>query len=423
MKINKTVIDNISFHLNFNHLCDGLNEDQVKTIAKLAIAHLKKESHLSTKEIQSDLFLIDQAVDHVIASGKAPWMPNLEFKDKRQEKIFNLMRGEFSEEIARDKELISAVILEKNPALLKETRGLLQDVFFDMFSQMEEKKLSKQENFHMEVMIGDLLSLYPFLRPEQDEEIKIPIFIEGKWNLVSYQTDKIPLTPPWMGSPLVAYGLSPKNNLSAPPLLLFKGTTYPTDEGASLSILTDLNPGASVGSYAYSIGKKKIESWLSSHVTDENKAIIYGKSLGGAHAWRTALQFPTYVQKSMCFAAPGFSSKDLQKLNILKNEGNLPQINLFSQKNDPVQHIDLIAKNGVNYYEILGKKKYKGVLAHAHMNSTQESSIILNKKPSAKSLKRVALTSLKVLSSLTLFPLLIFPHAVISLRRKIKRVK
>lgn len=202
-------------------------------------------------------------------------------------------------------------------------------------------------------------------------------------------------------------------------MLLFKGTTYPTDEGFSLSILTDLNPGASVGAYAYKIGKKKIASWLQTHTTAENKAIIYGKSLGGAHAWRTALQFPDHVQKSMCIAAPGFSYRDLAQLKTLRKKGKLPEINIFSQKNDPVASIDHIAKKGVNYYQVLGKKSKKGVVAHAHMNSTQEQSVILNKKPRERSLKRGALSGIRLLSSLTLFPLLVVPHAGVSLFKKI----
>lgn len=424
MHIPKIVDQNIRFYLSDNYNIE--NEDQTKVIAKSAFAHLKNQTHLSAKEIEakvlSDPSSLTQAVDEIIASGKTPWVPHVEFKDKRQEMLFHMMRGNIPKlkELSADRKLLPAVLWKKNLSILGDTRGLLNDIFVDMFQQMEGKNLSKQESFHMEAMIGDLLALYPFLRPVQGEELKVPVQINGEWKLISYETDKILLTPSWMGSPLVAYGLTSKKTPDAPPLLLFKGTTYPTDEGASLSILTDLNPGASVGAYAYKIGKKKIASWLQTHTTPEKKAVIFGKSLGGAHAWRTALQFPNYVAKSMCIAAPGFSSRDLAKLKSLKKKGELPEINIFSQKNDPVQYIDHIAKEGVNYFQVLGKKSKRGGLAHAHMDSTQEQSVILNKKPAEKSMKRVALSGLKVLSSLTLFPLLVIPHAGVSLVKRIR---
>ncbi len=78
----------------------------------------------------------------------------------------------------------------------------------------------------------------------------------------------------------MAFGLIP-NERSSPPLLLFKGTTYPTDDGCMLGLLTDLNPFASVGKYAFKIGKNKISKWLENH-TSQSRARIYGKSLGSA---------------------------------------------------------------------------------------------------------------------------------------------
>ncbi len=62
--------------------------------------------------------------------------------------------------------------------------------------------------------------------------------------------------------------------------------------------MTDLNNFASVGAYIYAMGKQRINDWLEAH-TIHSKAIIYGKSLGGAHAWRTALNFTQQVEKVM----------------------------------------------------------------------------------------------------------------------------
>lgn len=420
MNIKKLVNNNVSAIL-INDF--GItNKSQSKAIAKNVLLELKKEG-LAPKQIKAQLLngdtsALTQAVNKVIASGKAPWVPNVNFKDSRQEMIFKLIRGDIPnwKELTSDKKLLSAVVLLKNLTIMEEARGLVNDILIDMFQQLDGQELSPQENIHMEVMISDLLSLYPYLRPNQGDKLQVPVQINGGWKLIEYDVDKITLTPSWMGSPLVAYGLSA---VDAPPLLLFKGTTYPTDEGFLLSIITDFNPVASVGSYAYKIGKKKIATWLQDHTTEENKAIIFGKSLGGALAWRTALQFPDYVQKSMCLAAPGLSLRDLKKLKSLRKRGNLPEINIFSQKNDPVAYIDHIAKKGVNYYQVLGEKSKKGVIAHALMNSTQDQSVILNKKHRGISLKRVTLSGMRHVGSFVAFPPLVFTHASISLVKRI----
>lgn len=264
------------------------------------------------------------------------------------------------------------------------------------------------------MIIGELLSLYPFLNPEQDETLPIPMLIEGKWELVNYSVDRVELTSEWMGSPLVAFGLIPSEDVpSAPPLLLFKGSTYPADDGFGLSLMTDLNPFTAVGNYGFRLGKEKIAKWLEKYTSQAN-AIIYGKSLGGALAWQTALEFPEFTEKVLTYGAPGLSSSDLKRCHQLDEENQLPPIHLFCQENDPVPSVDHMAGRGLHYYRVLGKHRRSGVAAHADMYSTHEASTVIRINPhrEAKQWQRRGLTILRQIASFTIFPIMILGYGI-----------
>ena len=240
------------------------------------------------------------------------------------------------------------------------------------------------------------------------------MIIDGKWQRVQYDVQKINLTPAWMGSPLVAFGLKPSRNSSAPPpLLIFKGTTYPTDRGFGLSLLTDLNPGDSVGGYAFRLGRKKIGSWLAQHTNENTKAIVYGKSLGGALSWRTALHFSAHIQKVMAYGAPGFSSSEVKRLKRNMQQKSHPEIHMFCQKGDHVPYFDKMPRQGVHYYLVLGEKERSGLLAHADMYSTHQHSAVirLNIPKEAGHVKRLSLTAMRFALSLSLFPLLVMVYS------------
>jgi hypothetical protein len=262
----------------------------------------------------------------------------------------------------------------------------------------------------MEFIIGDLLCLLPFLRPIDGDTIQVPVKIESEWHLVDYTIERIEITPSWMGSPLVAYGLK---NPDFPPLLLYKGTTYPSDEGACLSFLTDLNPFASVGSYAFSIGREKIKTWLENNAS-KLKARVYGKSLGGAQAWRTALEFPEYVAKVKAYGAPGFTPGERDKIHEVTDKYKDLEIEFYCQENDPVPYSDWVADRGVNYYEVRALKKHEcGILAHADMLSTHEHSEIRKMKPEEinNPLKRAAVTTARLFASVA-FPFILLGHTI-----------
>lgn len=414
-----------------------VNEAQVKIIAHTALESLLYEKSPSLKSWKAKQGVSKEAqqalqktVQSLLVSHKQPWKPSLEdLPGKIQPLVMRLLRGDFGaiKELTQVKGFTGAIICRKNPALLKEMRDMIGKCLIDMHQGIERRKtpLSAQEVFHYEVIIGDLLAVFPFLRPEPGESIEVPVFKEGRTRLVSYKVEPIRLTPNWMGSPLMAYGLNPKKaRSSAPPFLLFKGTTYPTDKGHNLSVLTDLNPGGAVGSLGFKHGKKNIEKWLEK--SEGKEAIVVGKSLGGALAWRSALYFPDKIKKVMAYAPPGFYPGNLRRLRELNKEGKLPEINIFCQKNDVVSQVDQATSEGVNYYLVLGEKSQKGIDAHASVFSTNEHAAILKLPHYAKMGRgaRAALTALRVVFSFLGFPLFFAFHLMqTGVRKLVGKVK
>lgn len=390
-----------------------MNHTQIMAVTNRALDELKKNSRTDRKAItaklmQGECLEITALFEKIIVSGKSPWAPQIWGLTPHQNTLYQILRSTLPINAAlKDRTFIEAALIKTNDTLLNEARGVIPILLKDMFAQIEITPLTEAENFHMEMIVGELLSLYPFLAPKDGEKIAVPQRVDGFWTLVEYTVAEIRLTPKWMGSPLVAYGLSANN---APPLLLFKGTTYATDKGASLSILTDLNPGDSVGGYAFQAGKKQIHAWLQAHTTPDNKAIVYGKSLGGAQSWRTAIYFPDRVKKVLVYGAPGFAPHDLKRLNCVLTANNAPEFHFFCQKNDPVPYSDFAAKKGVNYYQVIGSINRKGVMAHADMYATHVQSAIIKLDPAkeARRVRRVAVTVARgILSFIAFIPLLI----------------
>lgn len=344
---------------------------------------------------------------NIVVSSKSVWQPEVQLKTDNQYLVYNILRGNAPplNEITKNTELLLAILWEPNLELLSEARTLIKNLLSDMHRQFASEELTSTDRFHLEMIMGDLLSLYPFLKPEDEEVIQLPVQIEGVYNLVKYNTNRLELTPDLLSSPLVAYGLTP-TDLRAAPILLFKGTTYPSDEGAFLSLMTDLNPFAAVGKYAFEMGKKKIQNWLEIQVST-TKTIVYGKSLGGALSWRSALHFPEKIGKVMAYGSPGFSFLERDHLYLVGDKYPELEINFFCQRNDPVPFSDCVAEKFVKYYQVLSANCQKNALAaHADMYSTHESSIILKMHPDYIEAvgKRVLVTTLRLAASV-LFPL------------------
>ena len=425
----------VAYELVGNHLLQGSNgansiPQQLDAIILHAFSHLERHDreslahwHINTQVLPLEREKFQQALRSVLVSPDSPWTPNICPTTNIQRLVTATLRGSLptTSELLQESELLQAIAWKNNPAIMQEVRQTVKNLIQNICQEVQAKNLTPEQSFHMEAIIGDFLALYPYLHPEQNEAIAVPLYKDHAWHIVHYRTEKLSLTPKWMGSPLAAYGLVPESQ-NQPPLLLFKGTTYPTDNGFFLSLITDLNPFASVGALGFQFGKETLSSWLYEKTqTSGQRALVYGKSLGGAHACRSAIYFPDYVEKVMAYGAPGFSLWDLSRLKEVEQLPHHAQINVFCQQNDPVPYFDLAADHGVNYFKVLGKEVRHGVAAHADFYTTHEHSKILRMEAFHEDSvwMRIGLTALRIFLSLTLFPILILIHAGQTLTRKI----
>ena len=365
----------------------------------------------------------NEKTEPMLLSLTTPWKPKLTFDSKLKELIYQIIRCDriITEELLQDKSLRSSVLVKPNPSLSCAVREVIQRLLLDIgtFCQKTPGMKERSSRFHMEVIIAELLSLYPFMQPPQNEKLEVPLFLKGSWQIEQYRIEHLRLTPVWMGSPMIAFGLVPQDG-SHPPLLLFRGTGLPTANGFVLSLLTDVNPFASIGTYALALGKKSIGSWL---YNQKNKVITFGKSLGGAMACLCALSYPDFVDKVMAIGAPGLHRRDVRKWLILlrSRADNHPKIHHFWQINDRVPYFDHVALNGMHYYQIIGGKRLRGLASHAAMAITQEHSLIIRIDPVLEEKRgtRKLLTFFRALIGPFLFLFFLFLHACVTIIKKV----
>lgn len=412
----------VNDHLTQQYGHGTITPEHVKTITLEAFEQLQS-SDRSIKKLKGKQCLLntDQRtkligiVQEIVVSPHTPWKPALrDTAVKVKQLFFNALRGTppSLSKLREHMPLLKAVAWRKNPEILNEGRALIQELLEDACKELDGKEVKHphKQDFHFEMIIGDLLALYPFLGAGNGDKLSVPVIVDGKWRRVDYDVQKIELTPRWMGSPLIALGLSAP---SAPPLLIFKGTTYPTDTGFGLSLLADLNPAASVGAYAFRLGRNRIGKWLASYATAHNKTVVYGKSLGGALSWRAGLHFSKSIGKVMAYGPPGFTAGEARHIQRSMRRHSHPAIHVFCQKGDPVPFFDKLSMRGVHYYLVMGSKAISGFRAHAEAYSVHPHSAIirLNVTKEAACFKRHVLTALRLTLSFILFPLILLAYS------------
>lgn len=210
------------------------------------------------------------------------------------------------------KEFFSALLFRRNPSRLKAFHHKLQDLLYAL-GKCEADPLLVQ------MQIGLILAVVSFLEPGGS------IFIPHNGVAVEYVIERLKLTPVWLGSPLLAFGLTPKDP-SQPTILLFRGTPPPTSSGCLIALWTDFVPGVSVGKLAYKLFvKKRIQHWLDKQ---EKPVVAYGQSLGGALCLLTAYDMPEKISEVHSYngVAPYF-----------KDYPEHVRVNMYIRENDPVR--------------------------------------------------------------------------------------
>jgi hypothetical protein len=216
---------------------------------------------------------------------------------KPHSKIISAIMGNVPSFGQLNKKDFRALFFEPDDEYLNEAKVDVQSIF----DLIEARAVEDSSSFHIitELFVIRMLALLPFLQPH-GLKVRFPIMLEGKRVFATYTFDKkIPLSSFNPIDPLVAYGLKPEDK-KHPPILLFKGTTYPADIGSLRSILADMAPFQSVGGRNISMKPAALVDWLESNPG----SIVAGISLGGGLAQHTGRIFPHKVSKVYAIAAP-----------------------------------------------------------------------------------------------------------------------
>ncbi len=190
-----------------------------------------------------------------------------------------------------------ALFWKYDASIITQFRERFEQIFKDLYHQMV---WTQHDHLVTNMLIGNLIALYPLFDPTPGREVDLLQQIDGTWHLVRYRTVPISLVE----DKVLAYGLTPVENPKALPLILFCGTPYPAARGFWEAVKSDLHPFHSVGETIYRKGKTRIDAWMA------KKPLVkcYGLSLGGALAYHLGKDFGPRVQ--ICaYVPPGLFLK------------------------------------------------------------------------------------------------------------------
>lgn len=228
--------------------------------------------------------------------------------------------GEFSSKMVEER-AAKAIFIAHDKELLKQFQEELQ-VELDNLTLNPPK--NSQEEIVWRAFLGNIIALMPFCYPTNGDKLSIPILENGICRKVTYEIEVISLPFSKLSSPMIALGLTSKEDPKAPPMLSFIGTTFPAGSGFTTTLLADFTPANSVGQIIYKLNKKKITNWLA----NKNNIHLFGMSLGGAMAFHT-LRNNHQIARLDVYSPPG-----LYKSNWKKGIGTSCDIHIYCQPGD-----------------------------------------------------------------------------------------
>ena len=262
-------------------------------------------------------------------------------------KVVNWLFGESNElslNLSEWMQLLSATLLFSNESFLQEFYNILAD------------KLAQADD---EATIYSALSYLAFSNPQAGAQLKI----RG----IAYTLEKIPLTSAWISAPYYAYGLKAEDDQTKPSILIFQGTTYPTDNGFLAGLLADTVPYGAIGTSLYYRGQECIQQWINNEYTQTGQRVMCtGQSLGGAMSLHCMINQSDKVQ-FVVFNPPTLTAREslIIRENNARNQETDGLRSVYSHVNDPVFSLGnnvLPLNSTIHYY---GNTAENPLFAHA----------------------------------------------------------
>lgn len=377
---------------------------RIKEIVAEAAVNLGMSGIMGQSEIKiSDLQKLRNEVKRIVlcVSNKKPLFQSLKGKEELTpiEKVFRtLLSDEIDLTGVVNREMVSAIFWERDPKMLKEARNCVQKIL-DGFDTSDGREPTLAESSAIE----NLLTFYPLFDPQEGEILVIPEWTGNSWKRVPFAVEPIQLTHSSLASPMFAYGLVPKEEgISAK--LLFKQTTYPADRGAFLSILSDVNPGASIGEYAFHMGFSALEGWFERHSSPDCKADVFGQSLGGSLALLASAHFGEKIRKAHAFSPPAPWPWSISQFDVIPKERR-PDVRIFCQWEDRLPKLGWGWHPDWKVHHVFASKDHGAFLSHAKAFTAEKGVLILDAKSEVHSatLSRKAIAITQFFCSFILF--------------------
>ena len=228
--------------------------------------------------------------------------------------------------------------------------------------------LALEKNFAWVELARDelLTKALAYRNLQKGMKVALPILIEKKMTLVSYEVDEV--LDLWQGMP--AFGLISEIK-EASPILLFRGTDFSfTSKSSWASILSDFDlSGAGLTTFRSS--QQKIQNFLEKAMLSGEKAKVMGFSLGGILAIYTAIFQNNQVDQCVAFNAPGISKAIFETWKELDKAS--PPIFLYATQGDLISRFGKMVSTA---FEISDKAPMGPIEAHTKI-MTGKSPILL----------------------------------------------
>ncbi len=260
---------------------------------------------------------------------------------------------------------LRAIFYARDPHLMRGFRFAFQQGFEHLYTQLQGKTLTANQQLQAQLFLSNCLSLLPFADIGPYECFKIPQYVAGSWQSVTFKVTPIELTAQsgwatvWLNDArrVFAYGLEPVNNQQAQPWLLFMGTTYPAGQGFLTQIATDLEPFATVGTQLYRTGVGRISEWI--HQQQPHKPMVCGVSLGGSLSLLLAIHQHTILDSVYVQNPAGLHQLwGGSEFDQWPADTKLP-VYIQRQNNDPVSRLGDY-KPGMHLLDIVAPANQKG---------------------------------------------------------------